>query len=97
MDGNTRLCTATAAAALKETFGGDGQPGSYADLDTATRSCSAGHNMRRDADRAVDAHPRPPPRARPAARCRASTRAPTRSPGEADVHLAIRTARTWRC
>jgi anaerobic selenocysteine-containing dehydrogenase len=27
MDGNTRLCTATAAAALKESFGCDGQPG----------------------------------------------------------------------
>jgi anaerobic selenocysteine-containing dehydrogenase len=27
MDGNTRLCTATAAAALKESFGADGQPG----------------------------------------------------------------------
>src|SRR3954453_2040673 len=27
MDGNTRLCTATAAAALKESFGSDGQPG----------------------------------------------------------------------
>ena len=34
MDGNTRLCTATAAAALKESFGTDGQPGSYTDLDT---------------------------------------------------------------
>src|SRR3954469_17693836 len=33
MDGNTRLCTATAAAALKETFGSDGQPGSYYDID----------------------------------------------------------------
>src|SRR5215207_10000408 len=32
MDGNTRLCTATAAQALKETFGTDGQPGSYADI-----------------------------------------------------------------
>ena len=31
MDGNTRLCTATAAEALKETFGTDGQPGSYAE------------------------------------------------------------------
>jgi anaerobic selenocysteine-containing dehydrogenase len=29
MDGNTRLCTATAAQALKETFGTDGQPASY--------------------------------------------------------------------
>ena len=27
MDGNTRLCTATAAASLKESFGADGQPG----------------------------------------------------------------------
>src|SRR5947209_5988736 len=33
MDGNTRLCTATAAAALKETFGCDGQPGCYFDID----------------------------------------------------------------
>jgi ferredoxin-nitrate reductase len=30
-DGNTRLCTATAAAALKETFGADGQTASYFD------------------------------------------------------------------
>ena len=29
MDGNTRLCTATAAAALKENFGTDGQPGPF--------------------------------------------------------------------
>ena len=28
MDGNTRLCTATAAASIKESFGADGQPGS---------------------------------------------------------------------
>ena len=34
MDGNTRLCTAMAATALKEAFGSDGRPGSYADLDT---------------------------------------------------------------
>jgi ferredoxin-nitrate reductase len=33
MDGNTRLCTATAASALKASFGTDGQPGSYADVD----------------------------------------------------------------
>jgi anaerobic selenocysteine-containing dehydrogenase len=33
VDGNTRLCTATAAAALKASFGTDGQPGSYADVD----------------------------------------------------------------
>ncbi|KAJ9263936.1 hypothetical protein DTO212C5_7354 [Paecilomyces variotii] len=29
MDGNTRLCTATAAASMRESFGSDGQPGSY--------------------------------------------------------------------
>lgn len=32
MDGNTRLCTATAAAAMRESFGCDGQPGSYTDF-----------------------------------------------------------------
>lgn len=35
VDGNTRLCTATAAEALKELFGCDGQPGSYRDVDHA--------------------------------------------------------------
>src|SRR5690348_16085339 len=33
LDGNTRLCTATAEQALCETFGSDGNPASYADLD----------------------------------------------------------------
>src|SRR5918998_2503129 len=45
MDGNTRLCTATAAAALKETFGTDGQPGSCADIDYADTICLYGHNV----------------------------------------------------
>ncbi len=45
MDGNTRLCTATAAAALKETFGCDGQPGSYADVDSADAIFLYGHNV----------------------------------------------------
>lgn len=45
MDGNTRLCTATSAAALKETFGSDGQPGSYADIDTAEAILHVGHNV----------------------------------------------------
>ena len=44
MDGNTRLCTATAAAALKQSFGSDGQPGSYTDLDTTEAVLVAGHN-----------------------------------------------------
>src|SRR4051812_25313193 len=45
MDGNTRLCTATAAAALKVSFGTDGQPGSYTDLDTTEAILLVGHNM----------------------------------------------------
>jgi ferredoxin-nitrate reductase len=45
MDGNTRLCTATAAAALKISFGSDGQPGSYTDLDTTEAVLLVGHNM----------------------------------------------------
>ena len=45
MDGNTRLCTATAAQALKESFGSDGQPGSYADIDHADAIMLFGHNM----------------------------------------------------
>lgn len=45
MDGNTRLCTATAAAALKESFGTDGQPGSYTDLDTTATILHCGHNI----------------------------------------------------
>jgi anaerobic selenocysteine-containing dehydrogenase len=44
-DGNTRLCTATAAEALKQTFGTDGQPGSYADVDHADAIVLYGHNV----------------------------------------------------
>lgn len=45
MDGNTRLCTATSAAALKLSFGTDGQPGSYTDLDTTDAILHVGHNI----------------------------------------------------
>jgi anaerobic selenocysteine-containing dehydrogenase len=45
MDGNTRLCTATAAAALKESFGSDGQPGSYTDVEHCDAIFLFGHNM----------------------------------------------------
>lgn len=45
MDGNTRLCTATSAAALKETFGSDGQAGTYADIDVTDCILMVGHNM----------------------------------------------------
>src|SRR4029079_17217902 len=45
MDGNTRLCTATSAAALKETFGSDGQPGCYFDIDETECIVHVGHNI----------------------------------------------------
>jgi len=89
MDGNTRLCTATSAAALKASFGTDGQPGSYTDVDHADAIALWGHNVAEtqtvlwmrmlDRRRGVD----PPamlavdPRATPVAR-------------EADLHLPVR-------
>ena len=45
LDGNTRLCTATAAEALKESFGCDGQPGSYTDVAHADVIALFGHNV----------------------------------------------------
>jgi anaerobic selenocysteine-containing dehydrogenase len=89
MDGNTRLCTATAAEALKETFACDGQPGSYTDVDHSDVLFLVGHNVAetqpvlwaRMLDR-LHGPDRPQlivvdPRATPPAR-------------EADLHLAVR-------
>ena len=45
LDANTRLCTATAESALRESFGTDGQPGSYADIDLADAFFHIGHNV----------------------------------------------------
>jgi anaerobic selenocysteine-containing dehydrogenase len=45
LDGNTRLCTATAAEALKQSFGCDGQPASYADVDHCDTLFLVGHNV----------------------------------------------------
>jgi ferredoxin-nitrate reductase len=89
MDGNTRLCTATAAAALKASFGSDGQPGSYTDIDHCDALALFGHNVAETQAvlwmRMLDRRsgPDPPrllavdPRDTPVAR-------------EADVHLAPR-------
>jgi anaerobic selenocysteine-containing dehydrogenase len=89
MDGNTRLCTATAAAALKLSFGTDGQPGSYTDVDHCDAIALWGHNVAatqtvlwmRMLDRRHGADPPAmlavDPRHTPVAR-------------EADVHLAVR-------
>jgi ferredoxin-nitrate reductase len=89
LDGNTRLCTATASEALKESFGADGQPGSYSDFDTADAVFMIGQNMAETKtvlwSRILDRRggPNPPrlivadPRRTPTAR-------------EADLHLALR-------
>jgi len=89
MDGNTRLCTATSAAALKESFGCDGQPGSYTDIDHADTIFHFGHNIAETQTvlwmRVRDRHrgPNPPkivvidPRLTPSAK-------------EADLHVPIR-------
>jgi ferredoxin-nitrate reductase len=45
MDGNTRLCTATAAAAFMESFGTDGQPASYTDIEHTDAIFCFGHNV----------------------------------------------------
>jgi len=89
MDGNTRLCTATAASALKASFGTDGQPGSYSDVDHCDAIALWGHNVAATQTvlwmRMLDRRrgPNPPamlavdPRTTPVAR-------------EADLHLALR-------
>jgi anaerobic selenocysteine-containing dehydrogenase len=89
MDGNTRLCTATAAAALKASFGTDGQPGSYTDVDHCDAIALWGHNVAETQTvlwaRMLDrrAGPRPPAMLAVDPRSTAVTR-------EADVHLAVR-------
>lgn len=45
VDGNTRLCTATASFALRESFGNDGNPASVTDYDTADCIAHFGHNL----------------------------------------------------
>jgi anaerobic selenocysteine-containing dehydrogenase len=56
LDGNTRLCTATAGEALKESFGCDGQPGSFDDV-ACRHDRPVRPQRRRDAAGVVDAHP----------------------------------------
>ena len=89
MDGNTRLCTATAATALKLSFGTDGQPGSYADVDYCDAIALWGHNVAetqtvlwaRMLDRRAGTAP---------PRMLAVDPRPTPVAREADVHLAPR-------
>ncbi|MEU6203801.1 nitrate reductase [Micromonospora musae] len=89
MDGNTRLCTATSAAALKATFGADGQPGSYTDIDHCDALALWGHNVAETQVvlwmRMLDRRrgPNPPAMLAVDPRSTAVTR-------EADLHLPIR-------
>ena len=89
MDGNTRLCTATAGEWLKQTFGSDGQPGTYYDIDETECLFLVGHNMAETAtvlwSRVLDRlrGPRPPKLIVIDPRATATARA-------ADIHLAPR-------
>jgi ferredoxin-nitrate reductase len=89
MDGNTRLCTATAAAALKASFGTDGQPGSYTDVDHCDALAIYGHNVAEVQTvlwmRMLDRRRGPDP---PRLICVDPRRTPVAA--EADVHLAPR-------
>ncbi|HEX8030826.1 MAG TPA: nitrate reductase, partial [Vicinamibacterales bacterium] len=44
IDANTRLCTATTASSLMESFGADGPPGAFEDFDHAECIVLVGHN-----------------------------------------------------
>ena len=89
LDGNTRLCTATAGQALKETFGCDGQPGGVHDIEYCDTILHVGINTAetqtvlwmRELDRLRG--PDPP-------RSIVIDPRETESAREADVHLAIK-------
>jgi len=89
LDGNTRLCTATAGESLKESFGCDGQPGSYTDIDHADTIVMHGHNVAetqavtwmRILDRRRGPHP---------PKLIAIDPRPTPVAEEADLHLAVK-------
>jgi anaerobic selenocysteine-containing dehydrogenase len=90
IDGNTRLCTATAAEALKETFACDGQPGSYTDVDHCEVLFLVGHNV---AETQVTLWERMLDRLEGPGRPRLIVVDPrvTVPARHADVHLAVRT------
>ena len=87
VDGNTRLCTATAAEALKESFATDGQPGSYTDIDHTDTIVLYGHNVAETQavlwQRVLDRRAGPEP---PLLVCVDPRRTPVAE--EADIHLA---------
>ncbi|MDR6980763.1 anaerobic selenocysteine-containing dehydrogenase [Streptomyces sp. 3330] len=112
LDGNTRLCTATAAEALKQSFGCDGQPGSFDDIDHADVIALFGHNIAEtqpvqwmrildrldgaDPPRLLCVDPRPTPVARRAAVHLAPRPGTNLALLNALLHEVIRTGRTDR-
>ncbi|WP_336054844.1 molybdopterin oxidoreductase family protein [Streptomyces sp. CA2R101] len=89
LDGNTRLCTATAQWALIESFGSDGAPGSYTDIDLCDTLLLVGHNV---AETQTVLWTRMLDRLRGPERPRLIVIDPRLTPTarEADVHLALR-------
>ncbi|MBX6382778.1 MAG: molybdopterin-dependent oxidoreductase [Microbispora sp.] len=89
MDGDTRWGAAAAAAALAASFGADGQPGSYTDVDHCDalalwgHDCAASHPVlwERMLDRRLGSRPPAMIAVGPGG---------TAAAGEADVHLAVR-------
>jgi len=89
LDGNTRLCTSTADAALKESFGADGDPGCYEDVDLCDTLFVVGHNI---AETQTVLWARILDRLHGDARPKLIVVDPRRTPTatEADVHLPVR-------
>jgi anaerobic selenocysteine-containing dehydrogenase len=89
LDGNTRLCTATSDAALKESFGTDGDPASYEDVDLCDTLFLVGHNVAETQTvlwtRMLDRLHGPD---RPKLVC--VDPRPTKVANEADVHLPVK-------
>ena len=91
LDGNTRLCTATAAQALMQSFGTDGDPPSYTDIDVTDALFLVGHNM---AETQTVLWARVLDRLASANRPRLVVMDPrrTKTAQQADVHLMLRPA-----
>src|SRR5205085_7757027 len=87
-DGNTTLCMASAVAGYKRSFGSDGPPGAYADLDVADCILLVGANI-------ADNHPLLAPRVLGNTSATVIVVDPrvTKTAMMADLHLAVR-ART---
>ncbi|MGH9022913.1 MAG: molybdopterin oxidoreductase family protein [Acidimicrobiia bacterium] len=84
-DGNTTLCMSSAVAGYKRSFGSDGPPGAYEDLDLADCTLLVGSNL-------ADNHPLLAPRVMGNRRGTLIVVDPrvTKTAAIADLHLAIR-------